>query len=72
MAYGKANRETVEGANVGGGADFWTPPEGERRIRVMPPWAEDVDSFWCVTGTHFNVGPDERPVRCPELSGVAD
>ncbi len=72
MVYGTPKREAVEGANVGGGADFWTPPEGESRIRVMPPWAEDVDEFWFVTGTHFNVGPDERPVPCPELSGVAD
>ncbi len=72
MAYGKPKREAVESANVGGGADFWTPPEGESRIRVMPPWDEGVEEFWFVTGTHFNVGPDERAVPCPELSGVAD
>ncbi len=72
MPYGKTNRESVESANVGGGADFWNPPEGESRIRVMPPWDEQAEEFWFVTGTHFNVGPDERPVPCPDLSGVAD
>ena len=72
MAYGKPKREAVESANVGGGAEFWSPPEGESRIRVMPPWDEQAEEFWFVTGTHFNVGPDERAVPCPELSGVAD
>ncbi len=72
MPYGKTNRGAVENANVGGGADFWNPPEGESRIRVMPPWDEQVEEFWFVTGTHFNVGPDERAVPCPDLSGVAD
>ena len=72
MAYGTPNREAVESANVGGGADFWNPPEGESRIRVMPPSAENIEEFWFVTGTHFNVGPDERAVPCPELSGIEE
>ncbi len=72
MAYGRASREAVENAPVGGGADFWNPPEGESRIRVMPPWGADIEEFWFATATHFNVGPDERAVACPDLSGVAD
>lgn len=72
MGYGKASREAVENAPVGGGADFWNPPEGESRIRVMPPWNADVEEFWFATATHFNVGPDERAVACPDLSGVSD
>lgn len=72
MAYGRASREAVENAPVGGGADFWSPPEGESRIRVMPPWDSDVEAFWFATGTHFNVGPDERAVACPDMSGVSD
>ena len=72
MSYGKTSRDAVENAPVGGGADFWNPPEGESRVRVMPPWSEDQEEFWFVTATHFNVGPDERAVACPEQSGVAD
>ncbi len=72
MGYGKASREAVENAPVGGGADFWSPPEGESRIRVMPPWDSDVEEFWFATATHFNVGPDERAVACPDMSGVSD
>ncbi len=72
MAYGRASREAVENAPVGGGADFWSPPEGESRIRVMPPWDADVEAFWFATATHFNVGPDERAVACPDMSGVSD
>lgn len=72
MAYGRASREAVENAPVGGGADFWSPPEGESRIRVMPPWDADAEAFWFATGTHFNVGPDERAVACPDMSGVSD
>lgn len=72
MAYGKTNREDVENAPTGGGADFWTPPTGESRVRIMPPWSEDAGQFWFITGTHFNVGPDERPVPCPIASGVRE
>jgi hypothetical protein len=72
MSYGTPSREAVENAPVGGGADFWNPPEGDSHIRVMPPWAEDVEEFWFATGTHFNVGPDERAVPCPVMSGVAE
>ncbi len=71
MAYGKASREAVESAPVGG-SDFWTPPGGESRIRIMPPWSEDAEQFWFVTATHFGVGPDERPVPCPVASGVRE
>ncbi len=71
-SYGKASRQAVEDAPVGSGAEFFNPPTGETRIRVMPPWGPDVETFWFATGTHFNVGPDERAVPCPELSGVSE
>ena len=71
-SYGKASRQAVEDAPVGSGADFFTLPTGETRIRVMPPWGPDVEAFWFATGTHFGVGPDERAVPCPELSGVSE
>lgn len=71
MAYGKTSRDTVESAPVGG-SDFWNPPTGESRVRIMPPWSEDAEQFWFVTATHFNVGPDERPVPCPVASGVRE
>jgi hypothetical protein len=38
----------------------------------MPPWAADAEEFWFATGTHFNVGPDERAVPCPVMSGVSE
>lgn len=72
MGYGKASREAVENAPVGGSTDFWQPDDGENRIRVMPPWGPDVEDFWFATGTHFNVGPDERRVYCPDVSGVRE
>lgn len=72
MAYGKPSREAVESAQVGGGAEFWNPADGENRIRVMPPWSEDAGEFWFITATHFNVGPDERPVPCPVASGIRE
>jgi hypothetical protein len=71
MAYGKTKRDRVEQERTGG-TGFWKPASGENRIRIMPAWDEATDAFWFRTGTHFNVGPDEKPVPCPEESGVAD
>ena len=72
MAYGKSNRAAVQAAKVGGGSEFWTPPDGTSRVRVMPPWSEDVEDFWFTTGTHYNVGPDGKVVACPALSNVRE
>lgn len=71
MAYGKTKRDRVEQERTGG-TGFWKPAGGENRIRIMPAWDESAEAFWFRTGTHFNVGPDEKPVPCPEESGVAD
>lgn len=72
MAYGKSSDDAMRGAKVGSGSDFWNPPDGESRIRAMPPASEDLDDFWKRTATHFNVGPDERSVPCPVESGIRD
>lgn len=69
--YGKSSDDAMRGAKTGG-SDFWNPPDGESRIRVMPPATEDLDDFWFRTATHFNVGPDERSVPCPSESGIRD
>lgn len=71
MSYGKSSKERMAQEKTGGG-EFWTPPEGDTRIRVMPPASEDAEDFWFRTGTHFGVGPDERAVPCPLLAGVRD
>ncbi len=72
MAYGKSSDDSIRGEKVGSGSDFWSPSDGENRIRVMPPATEDQEDFWFKTGTHFNVGPDERSVPCPALSGISE
>ena len=71
MAYGKTKRDRVEQERTGG-TGFWKPADGENRIRLLPPWDENMDQFWFRTGTHFNVGPDEKWVPCPEESAVSD
>lgn len=72
MAYGKSSEAAVSNARTEGGGNYWKPPTGDTRIRVMPPWAEDEEEFFFETGTHYRVGPDERHVPCPELSGERD
>lgn len=71
MGYGKSTKERMGEEKVGGG-EFWSPPEGDTRIRIMPPAGEDQEEFWFRTGTHFRVGPDERAVPCPLTAGVRD
>lgn len=72
MAYGKSSDERMRSEKVGSGSDFWTPPDGESRLRLMPPASEENEDFWFKTATHFNVGPDERSIPCPAESGVSE
>lgn len=71
MAYGKSEQSNMRETKTGGG-DLWKPPDGDSRLRIMPPATAKQETFWFKTGTHFNVGPDESPVPCPVESGVRE
>jgi hypothetical protein len=69
----KAKQESEERLTRGGGAraQFWKPRNGENRIRIMPPWTNEVveflDQFWRQVAQHWNVSEDQRgPVLCPK------
>jgi len=44
----------------------WKPKDGDNLIRIMPPWSEDVDTFFVQGGSHFNVGPQGKIFSCPQ------
>ncbi len=71
MSYGKSDQGSIREAKTGGG-DLWKPPDGDSRIRIMPPATEEQETFWFKTATHFNVGPDESSVPCPVESGIRE
>ena len=68
MGYGKTNidkarneADRIRRSEHG----IWKPKDGENSIRVMPPWSDDVDTFFVQGGAHFNVGPQGKVFSCP-------
>jgi len=48
-----------------GGVPYWNPADGTSKIRLGPPWADNVRSFEKEINMHFGVGPDELVFTCP-------
>jgi hypothetical protein len=71
MSYGKTNvnkaqeeLDRVRRSEQG----VWKPKDGDNLIRIMPPWDENVDTFFVQGGAHFNVGPQGKVFSCPRQS----
>lgn len=58
--------ELQAAARSAGDIPFWTPQLGSHnRIRLMPPWSDELRSFDREVFMHFAVGEEEQMFTCP-------
>ena len=65
-----ALKEKIASTNVGGGgAGFWSPPQGATTVRILPE-VGDMPFFYQEAGQHYL--PDRTQVTCPNFTSEGD
>lgn len=66
----KAELEKRMQRGTGVGAKWWKPQNGENKVRILPPWANEGEfegQFWREVAQHWNVSDEIKgPVLCPK------
>lgn len=65
MNQKQAEIAAQQAARSVGGVQYWNPSDGSSKIRMCPPWADNVRSFERSLDMHFGVGQEEQVFTCP-------
>jgi len=44
--------------------NYYTPKEGQNRVRIMPSWRGFEEEFYIMVPTHRNIGPNNKWATC--------